>query len=160
MRATERLAHLDTEFVRHVLACNPAAGALPFGDSAIGLVRLAADDHHPSARVHAPFAAASTREVGAVDDDEIRLKHSHVRGQVMLDHVRFPATVLAFEQLDDQAAHRRVGHGDQDAWRTVAHWARVIAAHAPNVSETGGDDIRSNYGVRCGLPWKRRVVAE
>lgn len=158
MRATEGLAHLGTEFVRDVVACNPAAGALPFGDGARRGVRLAADDHDPSARVHVMFATTATREVGTVDDDEIRLKHLHVRSQVMLDHGRLPTPVLAFEQLDNQATHGRVGHGDQHAWRTVTDWAGAVTAHAPTVPEVGDGDIRLNYGaaLRPNLEAARR----
>jgi hypothetical protein len=113
--ASERLAHLGAEIVGDVISGDPASSALLKSDGFVCDIGFGADDNDPFARIDAELVAAAIGKGRTVDDHEIGLEFVHYRAQVIVADQRVPATVLAFEELEDHAAHRRVGHGDRHA---------------------------------------------
>ena len=115
MVASEGTPHLGAERLTDVVAGYPAGSAVTQSRSSIRVIAFGPDDYDAAPRVRGKLLATATREIRAVDDDEIGLLRRNRGGGVTREENRLPAAVVLFEQVEDEPAHAVVADRDEDA---------------------------------------------
>lgn len=155
--AAEDGPHGRAELLADALPGDPGARPVANGLAAVGGVGFRPDDYHPRSRESGESAQPACREVGLIDDQEVRAHPCHTCGEYFPGFCGDPAVVLPGKQIGGQMAHpsvadghedprgpvadgtaRRVIHGSVRAWRTssLTSLRPLVAAH-----------IRRHYGA-------------
>ncbi len=108
-------AHRWSEIVGQFVAGDPGARPSARRYVAVLDVSLWAHDHDATLRKAAQSVAAEAEKIHAIEDEKVRTEREKRSSEISVEENHGPPVVFAVEKLTYEAAHHRMGDGDQHA---------------------------------------------